>query len=103
MGILAIRLRSLPPSSARSEAEDFGRVLREHEIQPQICLAAAERAAARSGAASAPSPSATAAHLQQGVGICAEGHLAGGGLSLVGAAEGPDPVVEPWVSTSGIH
>src|SRR5262249_18457798 len=48
----------------------------------------------RSGAASARSPSATAAHLQQGVGIGAEGHLAGGGLSLVGAAEGPDPVVD---------
>jgi len=65
-----------------------------------------ERATARSGAASAQSPRATAAHLQQGVGIGAEGHLAGGGLSLVGAAEGPDPVVEPWVSTSqsaGIH
>src|SRR5262249_5624454 len=62
--------------------------------QPQVCLAAAERAAARSGAASARSPSATAAHLQQGVGIGAEGHLAGGGLSLVGAAEGPDPVVD---------
>src|SRR5215467_8732927 len=94
MGILAIRLRSLPPGSARSQAEDFGRVLRQHEIQPQVCLAAAERAAARSGAASARSPSATAAHLQQGVGIGAEGHLAGGGLSLVGAAEGPDPVVD---------
>src|SRR5499425_1968149 len=94
MGILAIRLRSLPPGSARSQAEDFGRVLRQHEIQPQVCLAAAERAAARSGAASARSPSATAAHLQQGVGLGAEGHLAGGGLSLVGAAEGPDPSLD---------
>src|SRR6516165_2611606 len=94
MGIPPIRLHSLPPGGARSEAEDLGRVLCEHAVQPQVCLAAPERAAARSGAAPPGSPGATTAHLWPGVGLGAEGHWAGRGLSLVGAAEGPDPLVD---------
>ena len=42
-----------------------------------------------------PGPrSATTARLWEGVGVGTEGHLAGRGLSLVGAAEGPDPPVD---------
>lgn len=69
-------------------------VLCEHGLPPQACSAAAEWAAARSGAASAGPPGATTAHLRPGVGLGAEGDLEGGGLPLVGAAEGPDPPVD---------
>src|SRR6516225_1083105 len=91
MGILPIGLRPLSPSRAGDEAEDLGRILCEYPIQPQVCPAAAERTAARSGAASPGAPGATTAYLWPGVGVGAESHLEGSGLPLVGAAEGPDP------------
>ena len=94
VGVLPSRLR--PSSTGRSagETEDLGRVLCEHAIPPQVRPAAAEWAAARSGAAPTAPPSAAAPHLWSGASVGAEGNLEAGGVSLVGAAEGADPLVD---------
>ena len=58
MGALPNRLRPLSRGRLAGEAEDLGGVLCEHAIPAQVGIAAAEWAAARSGALPPPPPSA---------------------------------------------
>jgi hypothetical protein len=69
----------------------------QHALSPQARSAIAERATAEPRSASPGPSAATSTPLWQGAGVGAEGDLADGTLSLVGALEGLDPAQQEFL------
>src|SRR5262249_51243642 len=78
----------------RAKQTMLGGVCAKHALSPQTRPAGAEWAAPQSSPAPPRAPRAPPPPPSGGGGVGAEGHRAGGGLSLVGAAEGPDRLVD---------
>src|SRR6266571_6578833 len=72
------------------EADDVGRVLFQHRIQPQICDSVAERSTPREETATEAT---TIGELWSGTDTAVSGGLGSGGLSLVGSLEGRAAIV----------
>ena len=90
MGIFSGGASAIPESITGNEADDVGRVLFQHRIQPQICDSVAERTTTREEAAA----EATAiGELWSGSDTAIGGGLGSGGLSVVGSFEGRAAIV----------
>jgi len=100
MGIFSGGASAIPESITGNEADDVGRVLFQHRIQPQICDSVAERTTTREEAAA----EATAiGELWSGSDTAIGGGLGSGGLSVVGSFEGRAAIVAAMDSKTISH
>jgi hypothetical protein len=94
VGVLPDDLRALPPGGPKGEAYDLERILREHRLSPEVRDTSFERPVSGQGSARRGPQPATQVELQPGNDFPVGRGLGGGGISLVGAAEGAAAAVD---------